>query len=90
MPDPKRTRRARDTAGNFTRRSKPTQPTKTKKTDQKPENAKLLTVGSNGSIPPRDEVATFAYLIWEQRGRTDGHDVDDWLEAEAQLAAKHS
>jgi hypothetical protein len=30
-------------------------------------------------------VATFAYLIWEQRGRAEGHDMDDWLEAETQL-----
>jgi|694.fasta_scaffold19048_3 hypothetical protein len=58
---------------------------KTKRPDQKPTDTKLLTNGSNGSKPPHDEVATFAYLIWEQRGRAEGHDMDDWLEAETQL-----
>jgi hypothetical protein len=27
-----------------------------------------------------------AYLLYEQRGGVDGHDVDDWLEAEAMLS----
>jgi Protein of unknown function (DUF2934) len=26
-----------------------------------------------------------AYEIYEQRNRTEGHDVDDWLQAEAEL-----
>lgn len=61
---------------------------KTKKTARKSQEAKLLlTNGSNGGRPLREEVETFAYLIWEQRGRTNGHDVDDWLEAERQLVA---
>ena len=29
-----------------------------------------------------------AYELYEQRGRRDGHDVDDWLRAEADV--KHS
>ena len=29
-----------------------------------------------------------AYQIYEQRGREDGHDVEDWLEAEAQIFGK--
>ena len=32
-----------------------------------------------------DEIARFAYSIYEARGRSDGHDVDDWLEAEREL-----
>jgi hypothetical protein len=26
-----------------------------------------------------------AYELYEQRGRPDGHDVDDWLQAEAEM-----
>lgn len=26
-----------------------------------------------------------AYRLWEQRGRHDGHAIDDWLQAEAEL-----
>ena len=29
-----------------------------------------------------EEVARVAYALYEQRGRTDGHDCEDWLEAE--------
>ena len=30
----------------------------------------------------RDEVARVAYALYEQRGRVDGHDVNDWVKAE--------
>lgn len=29
-----------------------------------------------------------AYALYEQRGRFEGHDVDDWLQAEAELSRK--
>ncbi|MGE5204053.1 MAG: DUF2934 domain-containing protein [Chlamydiota bacterium] len=29
-----------------------------------------------------------AYELYEQRGRLDGHDVDDWLQAQAELSPK--
>ena len=29
-----------------------------------------------------EEVARVAYSLYEQRGREDGHDLEDWLEAE--------
>ena len=32
-----------------------------------------------------DEIARPAYYPYEARGRSDGHDVDDWLEAEREL-----
>jgi hypothetical protein len=31
------------------------------------------------------EVRVRAYELFEQRGREDGHDLDDWLQAEAEL-----
>ena len=34
----------------------------------------------------RDEIASLAYHLYEARGRRDGHDVDDWLSAERELA----
>jgi hypothetical protein len=36
--------------------------------------------------PAHDQVAQLAYRLYEARGRQDGHDVDDWLLAEGQLA----
>jgi len=30
----------------------------------------------------RDEISQIAYALYEQRGRDDGHDVQDWLKAE--------
>ena len=35
--------------------------------------------------PTEDEVAQRAYELFVSRGRTDGRDVEDWLEAERQL-----
>ena len=33
----------------------------------------------------REDVAYLAYLLFEQRGRVHGHDLEDWLEAERRL-----
>ena len=35
-----------------------------------------------------EKIRLRAYALYEERGREDGHDVDDWLRAEAELAAK--
>jgi DUF2934 family protein len=37
--------------------------------------------GLGDGIRPR--IAEAAYKLYEQRGREDGHDVEDWLKAEA-------
>lgn len=34
-----------------------------------------------------EEIRRRAYVLYEQRGREDGHDLDDWLLAEAELTA---
>jgi len=34
-----------------------------------------------------EEIRRRAYVLYEQRGREDGHEIDDWLRAEAELAA---
>lgn len=36
-------------------------------------------------MPTQNEIERRAYELYEQRGREDGHDRDDWLLAEAQL-----
>ncbi|HEV2396410.1 MAG TPA: DUF2934 domain-containing protein [Candidatus Sulfotelmatobacter sp.] len=33
------------------------------------------------------EILLRAYTLYEERGREDGHDIDDWLRAEAELNA---
>ena len=33
-------------------------------------------------------IATLAYALYEQRGREDGYDLDDWLEAEQRIASR--
>jgi hypothetical protein len=32
-----------------------------------------------------DEIAQLAYALWESRGRSNGHHMDDWLRAEKEL-----
>jgi len=37
--------------------------------------------------PTQDEIAAYAYRLWEAEGRPDGHDFDHWLQAKAHLTA---
>ena len=39
---------------------------------------------------PREKIAQLAYEKWLKRGRTHGNDLQDWVEAEAELAAQMS
>ena len=37
-----------------------------------------------------DQIRARAYELYEERGKEDGHDLDDWLRAEAELtSSKH-
>jgi len=39
--------------------------------------------------PNREEqIRLRAYALYEERGREDGHELDDWLRAEVELRAK--
>lgn len=42
--------------------------------------------------PTHDEIAELAFALYEERGREDGHDVEDWLAAEAHTSTddRHS
>jgi len=35
-----------------------------------------------------EQVRSRAYELYEKRGRENGHDVDDWLEAKSEIARK--
>ncbi len=35
--------------------------------------------------PTEEEIRVRAYQIYVERGRQDGHDIDDWLQAEYEL-----
>ena len=36
-------------------------------------------------IPIEQQIQKRAYELYEQRGKTDGHDLDDWLQAECEI-----
>lgn len=36
----------------------------------------------------QEEIRRRAYDLYEQRGRVDGHEWDDWLQAEAELVSR--
>ena len=45
------------------------------------------TLSTEGSVAlmAEDSIALRAYRRFEERGRQDGHDLDDWLEAEREF-----
>ena len=60
------------------------------------QQANIPGMGADTQFPPgvprsqevtKESVAKLAYEIWERKGRLEGHYLDDWLEAEAQLTA---
>jgi len=46
-----------------------------------------LSVSAETAAPIEEEIALRAYEIYLERGKTDGNDVDDWLQAEYELRA---
>ena len=46
--------------------------------------ASPIAAGAEEPVSP-DEIARRAYALFEGRGGVDGHDADDWLDAERQL-----
>lgn len=38
------------------------------------------------AVDLEEQIRRRAYDLYEQRGREDGHDIEDWLQAEAELA----
>jgi hypothetical protein len=44
-----------------------------------------IPIAATIDIPTHEEIAQRAFVIYEQRGGTNGSDLDDWLEAERRL-----
>jgi len=40
---------------------------------------------TDSKLVPEEVIRSRAYELFEERGREDGHDLDDWLRAETQL-----
>jgi hypothetical protein len=89
------TGRTRSEAGEVKARRAPVGRRTTKKTTESPTAVASelaaapkasAAAGTAGAFElSRDEVARRAYEIYCGRGRTNGSDIDDWLEAERQL-----
>jgi len=63
-----------------------------KKVERRPEEIekKPSTLAPNSgeptiTIPIEQQIRKRAYELYEQRGRTDGHELDDWLQAECEI-----
>jgi hypothetical protein len=48
--------------------------------------ARSTTEGLSEINLPREHIAIRAYELYLERGATDGHDVEDWLQAEREVA----
>jgi hypothetical protein len=40
--------------------------------------------------PTHDEIARFAFSLYESRGRQDGHHIEDWLRADQELVRHYA
>jgi hypothetical protein len=50
------------------------------------EESAAIYPDTNPGPPTPEEIATEAYRIYMVRGARDGHDLDDWLEAERRIS----
>jgi hypothetical protein len=66
-------------------------------TSKRSRKPKLVTSSAKATAAPvervpatnlKEAIRLRAYSIYEQRGREHGHDLDDWLIAEAQVVGK--
>ena len=59
---------------------------------QQPANAPATTDAPDGAVftPSPDEVARRAYFTYVNEGSLDGHEVQHWLKAEAQMIAERN
>ena len=56
---------------------------------QNPTTKNLRTFSRTAAEDNREEqIRTRAYELYEARNREDGHDVEDWLEAEAEITGR--
>jgi hypothetical protein len=53
---------------------------------QNPTTKELATLGTTAAEANSEErIRERAYELYEARGREEGHDVEDWLEAESEI-----
>lgn len=55
-----------------------------------PPVLKTLKQTTESTIGLQDQIRCRAYELYEQRGRGDGHDLDDWLRAESEVTRKRA
>ena len=53
--------------------------------EKKPSTPAPKSGESSVLIPSEQQIQQRAYELYEQRGRTDGHELDDWLQAEREI-----
>jgi Protein of unknown function (DUF2934) len=46
-------------------------------------------IDKNSSVDVYARIAELAYSLYERRGREDGHDVEDWIQAEETVLSTH-
>jgi hypothetical protein len=49
----------------------------------------MTTTSNPPTVIPHEKIAMRAYEKWVKRGRPQGTDVQDWIEAEAELKKEH-
>lgn len=45
-------------------------------------------LSQESNVEVREKIRLRAYELYEQRGRGEGHEVEDWLKAESEVVAK--
>ena len=56
---------------------------------QKPDTKRTSTIGRTAAEETGEEqIRRRAYELYEARGRENGHDLDDWFEAEAEITGR--
>jgi len=57
-------------------------------TTSAPKSAKAAPAAAAARVPTQEEIARRSFEIYLDRGASDGHHVEDWLRAEAELLGK--
>ena len=56
-----------------------------KPTHTMPTPLRTITQTTESTSELQEQIRRRAYELYEQRGRDDGHELDDWLQAESEL-----
>lgn len=54
-----------------------------------PTTKDISTSGTTAAEADRERIRDRAYELYEARGRGDGHDLEDWLEAEEEITGRN-